>query len=274
MRSLRTISASSYNILPASTCDPWARPVPILARASPSSLRRAYHLTNNPGSTTPTVQMFPFRTPRVVTWLLIMELKLSAGLSGNSSRERANDTGAAVFHQRRGPCLHTLSAYRVGLSRRRGFEPNPRIPSSADSISGSCNWTDRLSPEPPCAYYSYLPKTRPHWSHSPCHCFVESGIFTHDFANKALQLSSAHTRPRPLFGSEHTLRPQPHLSTRVSQHCLAQGLPHKTLSVSRRVASTYSKVADFVSRESLGYNGLETVTCYPGRYQPVVFFPT
>lgn len=125
---------------------------------------------------------------------------------------------------------------------------------------------------PSCAYYSYLPKTRPHWSHSPCHCFVESLVFSHDFANKAFQLSSAHTRPRPLFGIERSLRPQPLISRLESLNIVSLKVFRKTLSVSRRVASTYSKVADFVSRESLGYNGLETVTCYPGRYQPVRFF--
>lgn len=143
------VSASSYNILPASTCDPWARPVPILARASPSSLRRTYHLTDNPGSSTLTVQIFPFRTAKAVTWLLIMALKLVAGLSGNSSGESAKDTGAAAFHRCRGLFSTRSLLDRVDLSRRRGLELNPRIPSSAGNISGLCNRTDRLSPEPP-----------------------------------------------------------------------------------------------------------------------------
>lgn len=37
------------------------------------------------------------------------------------------------------------------------------------------------------------------------------------------------------------------------------------------MASTYSKVADFVSWESFGNYGLNHVPCYPGRYHPIRF---
>lgn len=60
--------------------------------------------------------------------------------------------------------------------------------------------------------------------------------------------------------SSNILRSQPLISRLETHNCLAQSLPHKTLSVSRRVASTCSKVTDFASRESLGNNGLEKST--------------
>lgn len=78
------------------------------------------------------------------------------------------------------------------------------------------------------------------------------GILACFLTNLAIQLPSPNIlRSQPLI---------PRLETHIR---LAQSLLHKTLSVSRRVASTYSKVTDFASRESLGNNGLEKKSTSP-----------